>query len=109
LGASLPFGVIDSFFVRTSDNSIRHYNTQDLMVTEESIDGKPDGFFQSYVGFVGKPALEFHDFSGFIGNDSDGDFARRLIIRSIESYGSCRIAPKTSQGFPSKGSGEFIP
>jgi hypothetical protein len=88
--------VIDAFFVRTADNSVRHHGR----FSSGRIDEREHFFCYAAViadiGPFGEPALKICGLGMLRWNDADRELGCRPIVRAVESDGSYGVAAKSS-------------
>jgi hypothetical protein len=88
--------VIDAFFVRTADNSVRHHNGPSSGRVDER-----EHFF-CYTGIIadigpfGEPAPKICGLGMLRRNNADRELGCRPIVRAVESDGSYGVAAKSS-------------
>ena len=88
--------VIDAFFVRTAENSVRHHNG----LSSGRVDER-EHFF-CYTGIIadigpfGEPAPKICGLGMLRRNNADRELGCRPIVRAVESDGSYGVAAKSS-------------
>jgi len=97
LRAYFPIRIIDSLFMRATDDTIRHYDRLGCVTLNEFENLKLDRWIFPNVAFFGEQAL--HDGLGALsGHNSNCYFAGSLVIRSVESDCGDRVALKATPG-----------
>lgn len=90
--------VIDAFFVRTADNSVRHHDGPSSGRVDER------EHFLCYTGIIadigpfGEPAPKICGLGMLRRNNADRELGCRPIVRAVESDGSYGVAAKSSLG-----------
>ena len=98
LGADLAIWVIFSFFMRATDNAVRHDDRLDIVVLHESEDVVADGRVFANVALLVEPPLQHTRFGVLRFHDPRCDFAGARVIGAVERDGGCRIATKAAAG-----------
>lgn len=93
---SLTVGIVDTFFVRTTDNAVSHYDGFHAMSFDEPQDLAADGRIGSHITVLRKPTLHDARFGSLSGNDAHGDFCSATFVRTIKRDRRNRVSPKTT-------------
>ena len=87
--------VVNALFVRTSDNPVDGCDRHHIMFRQKRAYLAGDFIVRPQVTPVGVPPLQEVGFSTFTSDDTDSDFRRVTIVRSIESNRTYWVTPKT--------------
>jgi hypothetical protein len=98
LGAFCPHWIIDTFLMRTTNDSVNHRDALGFMSTNEFQDLLIHLVIDSHIADAG-PALKERGLFAFSENDADGGFRGKFVVWPIERNGGDRIASDASPGF----------
>ena len=94
-----PFRIIESLFMRATDDMIRHYDRLGPVTLDEFKDLVRDRGICPNIPVFGEPALQDVRIGVLFGQNPNRYFAGVFVIWSVERDCGDRIAPKATPGF----------
>ena len=103
----LSLRIVDSFFVRASDDPVRHDDTLNSVTSDELHKLPLDVRILPQIGCLREPTLEIHYLVSVVNDDSHGQLGRMPVIRTVERHSGRRVATKAPLGLPPNRLGEL--
>jgi hypothetical protein len=91
--------VVNTFFVRASENPRADYDTPDLVSLDERKDLRTYRDVIAYVSHFGKPLFQFPNWLSLAVRDSDDNFGGTSVVSSVERDRAYRIPLEAPPGF----------
>ena len=96
LRAGLAVGVIDPLLMRAADDPVRHDNRFGALLQHEPEDIAANGRIGPNVALFGEQALQYRRLGTLRVHNRHHDFARPLVIGTVERDGRHRIATEAA-------------
>jgi hypothetical protein len=91
--------IVYCFLVRTPDDSVGHYDGDNLVFQQEGLNLSASLFVRTNVTVVGVPSFQDVSSAAFVSHNANRDLRRMTIVWTIESNRGDWITTKALLGF----------